>query len=178
MHIEPTVLSGAWIVSPTVYTDHRGSFRETYRDTWFTEMGLAFSVCQSNQSTSKKGVLRGLHFQHPPHAQAKLIRVIKGRIWDVGVDIDPHSPTYRQWIGVELTDEHPRSLWLSPKMAHGFIVLSDYAIVSYDCSMPYRPDAEGGIRWDDPTLAIHWPEVGPILVSDKDRALPFLNPSS
>jgi len=173
MHLEPTHLAGAWVVSPTVYHDHRGSFMETYRTEWFEAMGLSFSVCQSNQSVSKKGVLRGLHYQRAPHGQGKLVQVIKGKIWDVGVDIDPGSPTYGQWVGVTLCDQSHRMLWLSPTMAHGFLVLSDHAVVSYQCSgSVYHPESEAGICWNDETLGIEWPIDGSVVVSDKDRALP------
>lgn len=177
MHIEPTHLNGCHIIEPKVHSDGRGIFFEIYQKEAYEAAGVASEFVQENQSVSKKGVLRGLHFQKAPRGQAKLVRVIRGSIWDVAVDIDPKSSTYKQWIGVELSEHNRRMVLLSPKMAHGFYVVSDHATVVYLCSDTYSPAHDAGIRWDDPEFGIDWhldPKVD-VILSGKDRELPLLS---
>ncbi|NBV83485.1 dTDP-4-dehydrorhamnose 3,5-epimerase [bacterium] len=176
MNIEPTHLKGCHIIEPTVFSDARGIFFETFRKDRFEQSGLISTVVQENQSISKKGVLRGIHFQKAPMGQAKLVRVTRGTIWDVAVDLNPESPTYKQWVGMELSEHNRRMALLAPDMGHGFYVLSDHATVVYLCSEIYSPEHDAGVRWNDSELAIDWrldPRTDPIL-SGKDRDLPFL----
>ena len=177
MQIEPTHLTGCHIIEPKVHGDSRGIFFEIYQKTAFEQAGVTSSFVQENQSLSKKGVLRGIHFQKAPKGQAKLVRVTRGTIWDVAVDLNPESPTFRQWIGVELSEHNRRMALLAPEMGHGFYVVSDHATVVYMCSEVYSPEHDAGVRWNDPDLGIDWhldPKGDPIL-SGKDRDLPYLS---
>ncbi|NPV38779.1 MAG: dTDP-4-dehydrorhamnose 3,5-epimerase [Brevinematales bacterium] len=175
MGFESTPLEGVWIYTPRVFQDERGYFFESYNEEVFRQQGISTSFVQDNQSFSKKGVLRGLHFQKPPYAQAKLVRVIWGTIWDVVVDLRPSSPTYRKWFGIELSDTNFRQLYIPRGFAHGFVVLSEAAIVAYKTDNFYHPEADGGIRYDDPEVGITWPvAIDESLLSPKDRKLPFL----
>jgi dTDP-4-dehydrorhamnose 3,5-epimerase len=177
MQIEPTILDGCFIIEPNIFSDSRGVFFETYRKDRFSACGIEYDFVQDNQSVSKKNVLRGLHFQKSPHAQAKLVRVIRGEIWDVMVDIRPDSPTFKQWVGVSLSEHNQRMVLIGPGFAHGFYVVSDHATVVYSCSDYYAPESEGGIRWDDPELAIDW-RIAPgdtALLSPKDWDWPMLS---
>lgn len=161
------------LVTPKVFADGRGFFLESYKHSEFAANGIGPFFVQDNQSRSSGGVLRGLHFQAAPHAQGKLVRVVEGRIWDVAVDIRKGSPTFGRWCGTELSDENHAMLWIPPGFAHGFIALSDTVQILYKCTAEYRADADRGIRWDDPDLAIAWPRT-PLQVSPKDAALPRL----
>jgi len=175
---EPLPLAGAFLLRLPRYADERGYFAELFRAEIAPALGLPTWV-QDNLSYSRQGVLRGLHFQRPPHAQAKLVTVLQGRIQDVVVDLRPSSPTYRQVYSLLLADEGPYCTWVYVPVgfAHGFYVLSEQALVLYRCSAYYAPQAEGGVRWDDPDLAIPWqiPEGRSPLLSPKDAAWPRLS---
>lgn len=151
-------IEGLYIIEPTVHGDSRGYFMETYNQRDIEEAGLDMAFVQDNQSMSTKGVLRGLHFQIN-HPQGKLVRVIKGRVFDVAVDYRKDSPTYLQWFGVELTEENKKQFYISPGFAHGFLVLSDTAEFCYKCTDFYHPNDEGGLAWNDPRIGIKWPEI-------------------
>jgi dTDP-4-dehydrorhamnose 3,5-epimerase len=176
MRVETTVLPGVLIVAPKVFADARGFFLESYNERRFQEaIGAAVHFVQDNHSRSARGVLRGLHLQTPPHAQGKLVRVTRGRVFDVAVDIDPASPTYRRWVGLELDDVDQRQIWIPAGYAHGFLVLSESADLQYKTTDYYAAASEIAIRWDDPTLAIEWPALDvAYILSDKDRAAPSL----
>ena len=151
-------IEGLFVIEPTVHGDSRGYFMETYNQRDMEEVGLDMTFVQDNQSMSSKGVLRGLHFQIN-HPQGKLVRVIKGRVFDVAVDMRKNSPTYLQWYGVELTEENKKQFYISPGFAHGFLVLSDVAEFCYKCTDFYHPNDEGGLAWNDPIIGIKWSEI-------------------
>ncbi len=161
------------IVEPDVYKDHRGFFMETYHQTRYREAGVNRTFVQDNLSFSGKGTLRGLHYQIK-NPQAKLVQVISGEIYDVAVDIRHGSPGFGAWVGVHLSDQNYRQLFIPEGFAHGFCVLSDTALFSYKCSRPYAPDDESGILWSDPGLRIDWPIASPT-ISDKDDRYPVLS---
>lgn len=175
MVVKETGISGLLILEPKVYKDPRGYFFESYHRERLIEAGIEQTFIQDNESRSTHGVLRGLHFQKEPHAQAKLVRVILGRIYDVAVDIRPGSPTFGLWYGVELSEENFLQILIPAGFAHGFSVLSDHTIVQYKCNEYYHPESEAGIRFDDPDLGIDW-KIDPekAIISEKDRKLPFL----
>ncbi len=151
-------IEGLYIIEPTVHGDSRGYFTETYNRRDMEEAGLTMEFVQDNQSMSTKGVLRGLHFQKE-YPQGKLVRVIRGRVFDVAVDLRRSSPTYGQWYGVELTEENKKQFYISEGFAHGFLVLSDTAEFCYKVTDFYHPGDEGGLAWNDPAIGIEWPEV-------------------
>lgn len=163
--VEP--LSEVLIVQPDVYGDDRGEFLELYRERIYRGAGIG-SFVQDNLSRSRRGVLRGLHFQNPG-AQGKLVTVVSGAVFDVAVDIRRGSPTFGQWVGVCLDDSDRRQLWVPPDFAHGFQVLSEVADVLYKCTAGYRPDAEHTLRWNDADLGIEW-RIDERILSEKDRA--------
>nr|MBP3599052.1 dTDP-4-dehydrorhamnose 3,5-epimerase [Eubacterium sp.] len=168
--VTPCEIEGLYVIEPKVFGDERGYFVETYNKNDFLEHGLDMEFVQDNQSMSKKGVLRGLHFQKK-HPQGKLVRVLSGEVFDVAVDIRKGSPTYGQWFGVVLSAENMKQFYVSPGFAHGFFVMSETAVFSYKCTDFYHPEDEGGIRWDDPEIGIQWPiEPGmEVILSEKDR---------
>jgi len=169
MQIETTKLNDVLLIKPRVFRDDRGFFLESWNKRAFDEaVGRVVEFVQDNHSRSLKGVLRGLHYQTEPMAQAKLITVMRGRIFDVAVDVRPDSPTYGQWVGEVLTDESREMLWIPEGFAHGFYVLSDFADVVYKTTNYYSPTHERCIRWDDETLAVEWPLTGEPVVSAKD----------
>ena len=171
MQVTPTALPEVLLIEPKVFGDARGFFFESYNQRAFNEAtGTDFQFVQDNHSRSAKGVLRGLHYQ-VQQPQGKLVRVVRGAVFDVAVDIRPDSPTLGQWVGVHLTEENQQQLWVPPGLAHGFLVLSDSADFLYKTTDYYAPAHEKCIRWDDETLAIDWPDVQrePI-VSAKDAA--------
>jgi dTDP-4-dehydrorhamnose 3,5-epimerase len=178
MTIEPLDISDVKLITPRRFGDHRGFFMETFSAPKLAEAGVERDWVQDNHSLSEHaGVLRGLHFQAPPHAQAKLVRVVAGRVWDVAVDIRRGSPTYGQWVGVELSAENDRQLFIPEGFAHGFVTLEPGTEFLYKCSSTYAPQAEGGLAWDDPDLSLPWPLdafEGEPRLSDKDRELPRL----
>lgn len=184
-------IKGLYIIEPKVHGDKRGYFMETYNFNDMKEFGLDMVFVQDNQSASVKGVLRGLHFQKQ-FPQGKLVRVIKGKVFDVAVDVRRGSETFGKWFGVELSEENKKQFYISPGFAHGFLVLSDYAEFCYKCTDFYHPNDEGGLAWNDPEIGIDWPEVmgdykgnacsegyvmkdGTVLnISDKDQKMPIL----
>lgn len=167
----PTAIPDVLILEPKVFGDSRGFFLESYNQQDFEQAtGLNVNFVQDNHSRSCKGVLRGLHYQLPPHAQGKLVRVVSGSVFDVAVDIRPDSSTYGRWVGVSLTAENHRQLWIPPGLAHGFLVTSDSADFLYKATALYAPEHERCIAWNDPTLAIDWPLTVPPSVSTKDMA--------
>ncbi|HBG40969.1 MAG TPA: dTDP-4-dehydrorhamnose 3,5-epimerase, partial [Porphyromonadaceae bacterium] len=175
MTIIPTTIPSVVIIEPKVFGDERGYFFESFSEKIFREKVCDTHFVQDNESKSSYGVLRGLHFQKPPFAQAKLVRVIKGAVLDVAVDIRKGSPTFGQHVAVELTAENKRQLFLPRGFAHGFVVLSPETLFQYKCDEYYHPESEGGIRWDDPSLKIDWKIAEKdILLSEKDKKNPFL----
>ncbi len=173
MKFLPTELEGVLIVEPDVYKDDRGFFLETWHIEKYREAGIDVAFKQDARSSSQKGTLRGLHGQRKT-AQGKLIHVIEGAVYDVAVDVREGSPNFGRWVGVELTAENFRQLYLPPGMAHGFCVLSDRAQVEYKCSEVYRPEDEFGVIWNDPDLGIKWPVQEPLL-SERDIKHPKLS---
>ncbi|OIO66267.1 MAG: dTDP-4-dehydrorhamnose 3,5-epimerase [Zetaproteobacteria bacterium CG_4_9_14_3_um_filter_49_83] len=175
MNIIETKLPGVLIVEPKVFGDARGFFLETFHKQRYQEAGIpgeGLEFVQDNHSRSSKGVLRGLHFQLE-NPQGKLVSAGTGVVFDVAADVNPDSSTYGQWVGVELSEENHRQLWIPPGYAHGFCVLSDVADFQYKCTALYHPASDSGVLWNDPDLDIQWPIEAPLL-SDKDRALPAL----
>ena len=169
-----TELPGVVIVEPQVFGDQRCYFMETYNKQAFAELGITTEFVQDNQSYSaQKGILRGIHFQNAPYAQAKLVRVTKGAVLDVAVDLRPDSPTYKQWVAVELSEENKRQLLIPRGFGHGFVTLTDDVEFLYKADNYYAPEADGGIRWNDPELAVDWGVENPIL-SQKDQTSPWL----
>jgi len=172
MKVMETQLAGVLIIEPKVFGDARGFFKETFQAERYREAGIEYTFVQDNYSRSQKGVLRGLHFQITK-PQGKLVSCPKGAVFDVAVDIDPESTTYGQYVGVELTEENHKQLWMPPGYAHGFCVLSETADFQYKCTDYYDPSDEGGVIWNDPDVAIEWPIDNPSL-SSKDALLPTL----
>jgi len=165
-----TSIDGVIIIEPTVFGDERGYFMETYQKEEFKQLGLDVDFVQDNQSSSHKGVLRGLHFQYT-QPQGKLVRVISGEVFDVAVDLRKNSPTYGKWEGVTLSADNKKQFYIPPGFAHGFVVLSDSAEFTYKCTDYYKADDEGGIQWDDPEIGINWPidDIDEIILSEKDK---------
>jgi len=174
MKFEETTLHHVWLIKPRRFKDERGEFLETFRVELFKEHGLEFEFVQDNISVSKKGTIRGLHYQLPPASQGKLVMVPNGKILDVAVDIRQHSPTYKQHFSTILGSENRYMMFIPSGFAHGFSVLSDEATVYYKCNNYYNKELERGIMWDDPELNINWKVENPIL-SKKDMELPLLN---
>ena len=172
MKVQETQLAGVIIIEPTVYGDSRGYFLETWNQARYVEAGLPSAFVQDNLSYSRRGVLRGLHYQSP-NAQGKLVYVLKGEVYDVAVDIRLGSPTFGHWTGETLSEENKRQLYVPPGYAHGFCVTSDDALFVYKCTAAYDAAAEGAIRWDDPDVDIDWP-LTECALSDKDRGAPLL----
>ena len=174
MNVIKTAIPDLLIFEPKVFGDDRGWFMESFNQKLFDEAaGRHVSFVQDNHSMSRKGVLRGLHFQRPPHAQGKLVRVVSGSVWDVAVDIRRSSPYFGKWAGVELSAENKRQFWIPPGFAHGFLTLSETAEFLYKTDSFYHAPSEGSIAWNDPQLAIEWPEHSPVLAA-KDAAAPLL----
>lgn len=163
MKIIAEELDGLLLIQPTVFEDQRGYFYESYHAQALKDMGITDQFVQDNQSLSNKGVLRGLHFQHPPSAQGKLVRVVKGAVYDVAVDLRKGTPTYGQHFGVNLNEINKSLFWIPPGFAHGFCTLEDHTIFSYKCTDYYAPTLGQGIQWDDAQLGINWPIKNPIL---------------
>lgn len=176
MEVIKTEIEGVLIIEPKVFSDSRGYFFESFNAKEFAEKtGLDVTFVQDNESMSTRGVLRGLHFQLPPFSQAKLVRCVKGSVLDVTVDIRKGSPTYGKYAMCELTEDNHRMFFIPKGMAHGFCVLSDKAIFQYKCDEFYHPEAEGGIAWNDPDIAIPWPiPLHEILLSERDKHHPHL----
>lgn len=176
MNVIETALAGVLIIEPKVFGDSRGFFKETFHaERYRAEAGINEQFVQDNHSRSARGVLRGLHFQ-VKKPQGKLVSVSQGSVFDIAVDINPQSPTFRTWVGVELSADNHRQLYIPPGYAHGFYVTSDVADFQYKCTSLYDASDEGGIRWNDPALAIDWPLDGEPVISEKDQNLPTLEP--
>ena len=174
MHAKPAPTSGCWILQPKIFADARGHFSETFQLEDFEALtGIRPDFIQDNEVFSHQNVVRGLHFQEAPYAQAKLIRVVQGCIYDVVLDLRKDSPDYGNWFGLELSADNQQQLYVPKGFAHGYSVQSETALVHYKVDAPYVPAAEKGVRFDDPALGIDWGVKNP-LVSDKDRQLPLL----
>lgn len=166
-----TPIQGLWIIEPRIFEDERGFFMETYHQEKFREHGIAETFVQQNHSRSKRGVLRGLHYQTAPYEQGKLVSVAHGEAFDIAVDIRPESPTFGKWFGLTLSSKNHRLFYIPPGFAHGFCALSDEVDFHYSCTTNYSPAHETGIIWNDPYFNISWPFKEP-LVSPKDKRLP------
>ena len=163
-----TAIKDVYVVESKVFGDERGYFTETYNESAFREAGLDYTFVQDNQSSSCKGVLRGLHFQKT-HPQAKLVRVIEGEVFDVAVDLRKGSNTYGRWVGEVLSGDNKKQFMIPRGFAHGFLVLSEHAVFAYKCDDFYHPEDEGGILYNDPGIGIVWPDAGTIILSEKDK---------
>ena len=168
-----TPIKGVYEIEVKKYGDNRGYFMETYKKKDFDEAGLVYDFIQDNQSKSKKGVLRGLHFQKT-FPQAKLVRVLEGEVFDVAVDLRKGSPTYGKYVGVVLSADNKKMFMIPRGFAHGFVVMSETATFTYKCDELYHPEDEGGLLYNDPDINIKWPDVGEILLSEKDKKHPLL----
>jgi dTDP-4-dehydrorhamnose 3,5-epimerase len=173
MEVIETKLKGLFVLKPKVFEDERGYFFESYNQNLFKQAGINFDFVQDNQSLSQKGVLRGLHFQNPPHAQGKLVRVITGSVFDVAVDIRKDSSTYGQWFGLELTEKNKWMMFVPPGFAHGFLTLENNTIFSYKCTNFYNKVAEDCLLWNDKDLNINWNFDKPLLSSKDLEGKPF-----
>jgi len=173
MKVTPTELPEVLIIEPKIHGDARGFFYESFQAQRYADAGLGGPFIQDNHSRSIRGTLRGLHFQEPK-AQGKLVQVLRGRVFDVAVDVRRGSPRFGRWVGLELSEEVPRQLWIPAGFAHGFCVLSDSADFFYKCTELYAPEAERSVAWDDPRIGIQWPVTAPLL-SAKDRQAPKLD---
>lgn len=177
MTITKTDIAGVYIVEPDVFEDSRGFFMESWSERAFEESGLFYRFVQDGHSFSaSKGTLRGIHFQKGEKAQAKLVRCIRGAVLDVAVDLRPNSPTYRAWFSLELSEKNRKQLLISRGLGHGFVTLTPQTELLYKADNFYAPEAEGGIRWNDPELAVNW-GVGHPILSEKDMKAPFLKDS-
>lgn len=175
MEIEHTAIPGVEIIHPRIHTDARGYFFESWNQKDFDAALRPISFCQDNESRSSYGVVRGLHFQKGEYSQSKLVRVLEGRTLDVAVDIRVGSPTFGQWVAVELSGENHLQLFIPRGFAHGFSVLSPHAVFQYKCDRPYAPGQEAAIAWNDPELGIDWRiPAGRVVLSEKDRSNPLL----
>lgn len=173
-----TKIPGVYIIEPKVFKDHRGYFMETYSTRTFAEMGIDTVFVQDNESlTSKKGTLRGIHFQNAPYSQAKLVRVTKGAVLDIVVDLRKGSPTYRQWVSAELSAENKRMIYIPRGFGHGFRTLTDDVEFFYKVDNLYSKECDRGIRYNDPTIGVDWGEVIESLLSEKDTISPLLDDS-
>ena len=176
MKVTETGIEGLKVIEPDVFHDDRGYFVETYNAERYLAHGITQTFVQDNESFSSKGVVRGLHWQAAPHTQAKLVRVIRGAVWDVAVDVRKGSPTFGKHVAVTLTAENKRQLYIPRGFAHGFIVLEDNTLFSYKCDNLYSLKSERGLCFNDPSLGIEWPDIGVALqLSEKDRKHPCLN---
>lgn len=175
MEYKKTAIEGVYIIEPRVFADARGYFMETWKEEEFCQHVGPVKFIQDNESKSSRGVLRGLHYQQGEWSQAKLVRVIRGTVLDVAVDLRRTSPTFGQHVMVELSEENKRQFFIPRGFAHGFLVLSDEAIFTYKVDNAYRPQAEAGVRWNDPSLGIDWPiDPAEVLTSEKDLKQPLL----
>lgn len=173
MEIVPTKIPDVLIIKPQVFTDERGYFFESYNREKFIAAGIDVNFVQDNESKSMKGVLRGLHFQKPPFAQGKLVRVMRGAVLDVAVDLRADSPWYGKWAAIELTEHNKWMYWIPPGFAHGFLTLEDNTVFFYKCTNVYNKESEGSVRWNDPELNINWGSgIQPVL-SGKDQVAPL-----
>lgn len=168
-------IDGLLVIKPKIFMDDRGFFMETYKESDFMSLGILDRFVQDNHSKSKKGTIRGLHFQKQPYAQGKLVRVTRGVAWDVVVDLRKGSTTFGKWYALELSGENNFMLWIPAGFAHGFLALEDDTELHYKCTVEYNAPSDGGIRWDDPMININWPDPGvEYIISQKDMQLPYL----
>lgn len=175
MPFTATSIEGLQIFEPRIFGDKRGYFMETYNERTFHEAGIPTGFVQDNQAVSSRGVLRGLHLQEGDHAQAKLVRVIEGEVFDVAVDLRADSPTYHQWFGIYLSGTNQRQLFIPHGFAHGYLVTSPEAVFAYKCDNFYAPQAERGYRYDDPAFGIGWPDIEEgYTVAERDLSYPWL----
>ena len=172
MIAKETKLNGAYVIEPERFEDERGFFARAWSEGELARYGIGHLVEGNISYNRKKGTLRGMHFQAAPHGQAKLLRCTRGAVYDVGVDLRPDSPTFKQWVGVELTEENRVLLYLPPEFGHGFQTLADDTEVFYMVSSPYAPAAYRGVRWDDPAFRIEWPHAEHRVMNDRDRTYP------
>jgi len=173
--IRTTPIDGLLVIEPKVFADERGFFMESFKASDFAAFGITQDFVQDNHSKSRKGVIRGLHFQRAPYAQGKLVRVTRGRAWDVAVDLRKGSPTFGTWCAVELSADNHLLFWIPEGFAHGFLALEDDTELLYKCTAEYNPTSDGGIRWNDPDIGVAWPQIGVSpLLSSKDAVLPLL----
>lgn len=170
---KPTKIPDVIIVEPQVFVDERGFFMESYKDSEFLANGISYKFKQDNLSYSKKNVLRGMHYQLQPKTQGKLLQVMKGKIWDVVVDLRKNSLYFKQWVGVELSEHNHLGFFFPPGFAHGFMVLSEDALVLYKSTEEYAHELERGIKWNDAEIGITWPTQNPI-IKDRDNNFPFV----
>lgn len=177
MIVHTTHIKDVFILEPQVFGDERGYFFESFNaERFFAHTGVDVHFVQDNESRSKRGVLRGLHFQRAPYAQAKLVRVVKGRVLDVAVDIRKDSPTFGRYVAVELSGDNKRQLFIPKGFAHGYVVLEEDTVFQYKCDAYYHPAAEGGIAWNDPQIGIEWPlPECDIILSERDKNRPLLS---
>lgn len=177
MKVQHTDIEGVYIIEPVLHGDERGYFMESFSERDFeAQTGLKVRFVQDNESRSHKGVLRGLHFQRKPYAQAKLVRVVQGRVLDVAVDIRPESPTFGKYVATELSGTNHRQMFIPKGFAHGYVVLEDDTVFQYKCDEYYHPEAEGGIAWNDPQIAVAWGVAeSEVILSEKDKHRPLLN---
>ncbi|VAX10222.1 dTDP-4-dehydrorhamnose 3,5-epimerase [hydrothermal vent metagenome] len=174
MKVETTAIPGVLLIEPQVFGDERGWFSETWQQQRYAEHGIPEQFVQDNHASSQRGVLRGLHLQHP-HGQGKLVQVIFGEVFDVAVDVRRGSPYFGRWVGARLSGKNKRQFYAPEGFAHGYCVLGEQALFSYKCTDIYHPETQFAVRWDDPELGIEWPlDIEPIL-SDKDRDAPLLS---
>jgi len=168
-------IAGIFVITPKAFEDNRGFFFESYKQSEFSEAGIPDLFVQDNHSRSTKNVVRGLHFQNSPYGQGKLVRCVSGEVWDVAVDLREGSSTYGQWYGIVLNESNMTMLYIPQGFAHGFVVLSETADFVYKVTAEYNSKAEGGIKWNDPDIAIEWPiDYKMAIVSEKDAVLPYL----
>ncbi|MFH1932399.1 MAG: dTDP-4-dehydrorhamnose 3,5-epimerase [Pseudomonadota bacterium] len=173
MIFQETKLPGVFVIEIEKRQDNRGFFARAWCKKEFESRGLNTSFAQANLAFSKKnGTLRGMHYQMSPYEEIKLVRCIKGAIYDVAIDLRPDSPTYKSWVGVELTDDNHKMLYIPENFAHGYQTLTDNAEVFYQVSQFYSPESERGVRWDDPAFGIKWPETDDVVISEKDKNWP------
>ncbi|MBK5145043.1 dTDP-4-dehydrorhamnose 3,5-epimerase [Budviciaceae bacterium BWR-B9] len=178
MNVIKTKIPEVLIFEPKIFGDERGFFFESFSQKYFNDIiGYPVNFVQDNHSQSSKGVLRGLHYQLPPYAQGKLVRCVVGEVFDVAVDIRRSSPTFGQWVGVNLSAENKKQLWLPEGFAHGFLTLSETAELLYKTTNYYAPQYDRGIIWNDETIKIEWPQLGDFIMSNKDLIQPLLNES-
>jgi dTDP-4-dehydrorhamnose 3,5-epimerase len=171
----PTFIPDVILIEPSRIADERGHFSETYKKSVFAEAGIPDLFLQDNESVSRKHVLRGIHYQLPPHAQGKLVRVVKGAVFDVAVDLREASPSFGRHVGIELSEENATMLWIPAGFGHAFQALTDNAWLQYKCTQEYHRQSEHGVIYSDPTLDIPWPTNQDVIVSEKDLALPSLD---
>lgn len=175
MEISKTEIDGLLVIVPKAFSDDRGFFMETYNRDRYEQAGISESFVQDNVSVSKKGTLRGLHYQAPPFAQGKLVQVLHGTALDIAVDIRSGSPTFGKHVAIELSAENKKQFWIPAGFAHGFVALEDDTIFSYKCTNVYSPEHDRGILWSDPQIGIEWPFAeSELLISDKDKKHPLL----